>query len=502
MPRFSCLLSASSTIAILATGAVADLSAEDVWEDWKTYTTGFGYDVTGTEARSGDTLTVTGVTMRASAEAEEAFEVEIGQIVLQEQSDGSVTIDLPSVIPMQMSAGDESFGTTKISMDYRQEGGDIVASGTSDAINYTYAFDTISVETTGMEINGEAVPPESNSVNVSVNALQGTSQTTLDSLRRYVQALEAESVSYTFVASDEETSSTSRVSGQLQDVGFNGTGSMPLRDIDSSDMDAMLAAGFAADGTFTFGANALTLSVESPEGPVEGSVVSGDSTISVGMSQDGLKYDILQNAVQVDMTSAQFPAPVNFNIARSTFNFLLPVSPSDTMSDYAFGFAMEGFEASEAIWSMFDPQAQLPRDPATIALDLTGRASLLLDVFDPAAMAGMTPTDSPAKIESLNINSLKVSALGADLSGTGNFTFNNDTGLFPQPVGAVDLSLTGGNALIDKLIGAGLLPEDQAMGMRMMMGLLAVPGSAPDTLTSKIEINAQGHVMANGQRIQ
>ena len=48
----------------------------------------------------------------------------------------------------------------------------------------------------------------------------------------------------------------------------------------------------------------------------------------------------------------------------------------------------------------------------------------------------------------------------------------------------------------------GLLPEDQAMGARMMMGLLAVPGEAPDTLNSKIEINEQGHVLANGQRIQ
>ena len=67
---------------------------------------------------------------------------------------------------------------------------------------------------------------------------------------------------------------------------------------------------------------------------------------------------------------------------------------------------------------------------------------------------------------------------------------------------AVDLTLTGGNALIDKLIAAGLLPEEQAMGARMMMGLLAVPGQTPDTLNSRIEINAQGHVLANGQRIQ
>jgi hypothetical protein len=55
---------------------------------------------------------------------------------------------------------------------------------------------------------------------------------------------------------------------------------------------------------------------------------------------------------------------------------------------------------------------------------------------------------------------------------------------------------------LDKLVLMGLLPEEQAMGARMMMGLFAVPGGAEDTLTSKIEINDEGHVLANGQRIQ
>lgn len=72
----------------------------------------------------------------------------------------------------------------------------------------------------------------------------------------------------------------------------------------------------------------------------------------------------------------------------------------------------------------------------------------------------------------------------------------------PQPVGGIDLTLVGGNALIDKLVAVGLVPEQQAMGARMMLGLLAVPGDTPDTLNSKIEINEMGHILANGQRIQ
>jgi hypothetical protein len=47
----------------------------------------------------------------------------------------------------------------------------------------------------------------------------------------------------------------------------------------------------------------------------------------------------------------------------------------------------------------------------------------------------------------------------------------------------------------------GLLPEDQVMGARMMMGVFATP-VGDDMLTSTIEVNAEGHVIANGQRLQ
>ena len=75
-------------------------------------------------------------------------------------------------------------------------------------------------------------------------------------------------------------------------------------------------------------------------------------------------------------------------------------------------------------------------------------------------------------------------------------------GGMPKPTGAIDLKLVGGNGLLDKLVAMGFVPEAQAMQARLMLGLFAVPGEAPDTLTSRLEVNEQGHVLANGQRIQ
>ena len=49
----------------------------------------------------------------------------------------------------------------------------------------------------------------------------------------------------------------------------------------------------------------------------------------------------------------------------------------------------------------------------------------------------------------------------------------------------------------------GVLPEDQSMGAKMMMGMFGrtVEG-AEDTLTSQIEFKADGGIFANGQQIQ
>ncbi|KZY37515.1 hypothetical protein A3731_41755 [Roseovarius sp. HI0049] len=112
----------------------------------------------------------------------------------------------------------------------------------------------------------------------------------------------------------------------------------------------------------------------------------------------------------------------------------------------------------------------------------------------------------PGELNSLDLNSLTVSAAGAELTGDGSFTFDNsDMTTFegmPAPTGSVNLMLVGGNALLDKLVAMGFVPEEQAAGARMMMGLFAVPGDGEDTLTSTIEVKGDGQVLANGQRIR
>ena len=99
----------------------------------------------------------------------------------------------------------------------------------------------------------------------------------------------------------------------------------------------------------------------------------------------------------------------------------------------------------------------------------------------------------------------EVTAVGASLTGKGAFDVDTMALMMSQGMsgaeGALDLSLTGANGLMDKLVAMGLVPQDQVMGVRMMMGMFAVP-AGDDAFTSKIEVKKDGQILANGQRIK
>jgi len=155
---------------------------------------------------------------------------------------------------------------------------------------------------------------------------------------------------------------------------------------------------------------------------------------------------------------------------------------------------------------LFDPAAVLPRDPATIDVNLTGQTTVFQDFMNFAKMMELSNDDVPLELNALTVKNFLISAAGASLSGTGDFAFNNDDltsfdGM-PAPSGSAELQIAGANGLIDKLIQMGLIAESDAMGARMMMGMLAVPGDGDDTLKSKLEITEDGQILANGQRIK
>ncbi|CAM5313442.1 hypothetical protein FALB51S_00852 [Frigidibacter albus] len=128
---------------------------------------------------------------------------------------------------------------------------------------------------------------------------------------------------------------------------------------------------------------------------------------------------------------------------------------------------------------------------------------MLIDLLDPEQAA---TAEAPGELHALDLNELQLTFGGAELTGDGSFTFDNSDMVtfdgMPKPLGSVSLKLLGGNGLLDNLIAMGLVPEDQAMGVRMMAGLFANTGPGPDELNSTIEVREDGGLYANGQRLK
>lgn len=488
-----------------ASAALADLTAQDVWQDWRNYLGAFGYTVEGTETVEGDTLTITDMAM-TMAMPEDAGNITVTgpELSFVENGDGTVTMTMPEVMSVLMKVEVPEAEDVRAAFDYVSKGVTIVASGTPDAITQTYAGDELSMVLKELVAEGEAL--DIGSATITMTQLGGTSETTVGDLRNITQAITTGPVTWAMDFTDPETGGRFVINGGSAATAFEGAGSYPL-EIDFTDMAKLFGAGTGFEASFRHEGTRNDIAIDDDSQTVQIKTSSESGLFGVAMDAGRLLYDVSGNNVTFEMMGGDIPVPIELALVQSGFMFQMPVSKSDDEQDFAMRVNMGDFTVSDTLWGMIDPAGQLPRDPATILVDLTGKAKLFFDFFDPEQMASVDNGEAlPGELNQLSVNALTVRAAGAELTGGGAFTFDN-TNLeafdgMPAPDGAIDLQLSGANALIDKLVGMGLLPEEQAMGARMMMGLFAVPGEGEDNLTSRIEVKPDGQILANGQRLK
>ncbi len=484
--------------------ALADVNAQVVWADWKAYLEGFGYEVSSREATSGDTLTVSDLIMSIDLpEGEGAMSMSLGEMTFTNQSGGSVAVGIAESLPIAFKFNTEKDEPVEGVIDYNNTDLSIIVSGDPNNMTYTYSAATLDMIMKSVMVNGTTIPI--NAINVMLKDMAGTAQMKTGNLRDVTQTFTAASMSYNVDIPPIDGNSFKMV-GTLNGLSFDGTGAYPMGAADPQDLASMLKAGFAFKGGFAHEGGSTKLNFNEDGKVTEGESSTDSGSLAVTMDADQLHYTGKTKGLRSTMVGGDLPLPIELNSQESAFNVKMPVAPGDSAQDFEFGLLLGGFTTSEMLWGMIDPTQQLPRDPATLEIDLAGKAKLLLDMFNPKEAAKMEDGSAPGEIESIDIRTIRLNVAGADLTGNGAFTFDNSDmetipGM-PKPEGAVELKLVGGNGLLDKLVAMGLLPEDQAMGARMMMGLFAVPGEGEDTLNSKIEVNDQGHVLANGQRLR
>lgn len=462
-------LAGTSLVALLLGTAVqADVTPDQVWADWQASGKRWGQEITaaGTE-RQGEDLVVTGVRIRQDQNGTQ-IDGTLDRVVLADQGDGTVLVTMSERYPLTVTttppATDETPAPAPVTSDVvlTQEGLRMIASGEPSDVRYDFTADRVVTTLDNVtDAEGADVPM---SMMLTMRGVEGywEGQGEIDSVTR------SDDVEMTFKGSSPDTQSTFDYA--MKDVAITANG---------TPAGIPGTPGFVGQSNFAYATSTYRLDVTGPKTLLaEGE--SGVGTLNVDTSATSMSSDNEVQDVTLRLSGTQVPFPMDFRMAGMTGSGTAPVDQQAGPFDIRLD--LRDVTASDDTWARFDPQGALPRDPAQLSLSLKGDA-------------GEVPT--------ITLESLRLSVVGAELTGKGQMTPTPEA-VGPMAAmgrGRVDLTLRGGNALIDKLVQGRILPAQQEMAARMTMGAFgrAVPGEA-DTITSAIQFG--NGITVNGIPLQ
>ena len=482
---------------LAAPAALADVTAAEVWENWKANLSVYGAEGVsiGNEDIAGGTVTISDLVLTME-DPEANVTASIDSLVFTENGDGTVSVEMPESYPISIVNPDEG---TEVDLLLSQENMNMVVSGTPEAMNYDLTADTYELRVA--EIRGEE-EFEGDMV-MTAKGLSGSYQTDITDGMDTSFAFASSTIEVLVDAKEPGGEDYVVLSGQMADVVTDGTVQMP-EGADLNDPDTF-AGDFVFRSDTSFGQTGFIFDVDADGEAAKGSFQASSMAANANVAPEGLSYQTEMAGAALEVTAAAMPLPVRISLAELSNKFEMPTSATEEPAPFAYRLALLDLVVNDEIWAMGDPAGALPRDPASIVLDVSGMAKLFFDIMDPEQEAAMAQADMPGEIHSFAVNEILISAVGAEVTAAGEFTFDNtDLETFdglPRPMGELNVNITGANALLDTLVSMGLLPQEQATMGRMMMGMFTQP-AGDDALTSTVEINEEGHVLANGQRLK
>jgi hypothetical protein len=488
-----------SLFCLSAPMAFADVSADDVWQNWKAMMTASGgAQLTANEEHSGDTVSITNLRLELGGDGLEGMRMTgtIPELTFRERGDG--TVEIVTTQSYQFEIEVEDYDQSKTSFVLAVDQGAItqIASGTRDAISYDATTDLMQIAMQDFRVDGM---PQDGTFSVELEDLTVGYSTSEAAVQTITSLFNASALRF-LAKGTPETGGSFDISGGMQNLAgasngvlIDGSGQMSFAEL--------LASGFTSEAGMTYDAGNLSVFAEDPEaGTTRFLSTSQGGSLNFLVDRESMSYGASAKGVSMTGTMSTLPFPeLTASYDEALFRLLVPIAKSDTPKDFVFNTQLRGLTVTDMLWSMIDPGGSLPRDPATLIVNTRGQMQPLVDLTDEEAMASGMP---PAQIHALDIEELKLSVAGAELNGSGALTFDNSQppmlgGVAPMPLGKVNLSLSGANGLLGKLQALGLVPPNAVMGFGMMSAMLARPGAGPDTLVSEIEFKPEG-IFANG----
>lgn len=497
------------TTAIVAallcgTTASADVTAQQVWDMWKAQTElyGDGFSI-GSEEMAGDTLTVSDIVITYE-DMEASLRADLGTVTLTENGDGTVTVLMEEEYPVVFVATPRFGDPTTVNLIVRQEGMVLVASGTPEDMAFEITANSYGISVDSLEGQG------ADEVDIQEAAFSFT-----DIAGQYgIRDGDPQNIEYqlAFGSTDLGLQMTQvegdgfvEVSASISDLKAFATLALPA-DMDLESPESAFADGLAFDGGYSFGSANYSFDFSDEFDEASGSMQVAGGQLAINGDIDGFGYIGKSTGIAVSLfIPSEFPFPIEASLAEYGFDIMLPLTQSDEPRDARFAFNLTELAVNDGIWNLFDPGMILPRDPATIALDLSAKVTPYFDFLDPDQQQAMMMADMPAALNSVALTDFVIAIAGAEITGEGAFDFdNNDLDSFdgfPRPEGAATFAINGVNGLVDKLVQMGLIPAEEVMMPRMMMGMFTTP-VGDDMMSATIEVNSEGHVLANGQRLR
>ena len=504
------LTSSAFALAAMTMPAFADVTAEQVWQAWVDYYQATGYTVTeGSRDLAGETLTLRDVVFSFNEPQSGHLTFTVPQIALHNTGDGKVrtvyadTLSGTYVGPEATEPDAADAADEQIEADFsaRLPDNEIVTSGTVEAMTHEFTYPTLVINLDRLKSGDtEMTKP----MEISLENNTGTMETVAGDLKKYAYAVKSEKLGFKgdFQAdADESLTFDGSVAGLEASGNFASKTGMFGND---ADMNAALKEGLDLQGTLKAGAAVTNFTSRMADETGAAQQMSGKSDakgfeLSFAMSQDGLVYQGGSDAMTAELQVPQFPFPLSYGIESGTFDLQIPVMKSDEAQPFKIAYALTNLTLSDDIWNLFDAQKILPRDPASLELDVTGKADVHADLLDEAAQEAM---ESPFMPSQVSLNRLALNLLGAKAEATGELSAPED-GDITTPVGTIKARYENLNGLLDNLGKTGFIPADQLTGLRMMLAMFAkVDANDPNVQTTDIEFKEGGAIFANGQQIQ
>ena len=489
------------TCAGIASPALADLTAAEVWQKLESSLETYGRDVTSVQTPNADGLSVRDLEMTLPLDQGAAtVTVSVPHIVLTEADADTVSISIPETMQMTV-AGTSSFGAQQIAvfdMDYSDLGIDV--NGSLDDLTMDLIAPSLRAVMTKLTIDGEVAPDAQADIllsDLSGSATIGTATSTVINKDLTIARMES---NVTIPASIANSGFS--IESDIENLGIDVSLNLPTG-FNAEDASPLSAPGVELTSEMSFARGNTQYEVTQNGTTVSGALENENGSYTVEIADQTMTYGVSLENVQSAMSRPGMRQPVASSTQETAFRVTAPIALSDAPKDIGFALNLKELTFSEEFWAAVDPNAELPRDPANIDMSIAGKMTPQ-DLV--SVQGGPSPFALLRNMNALDIEQFSIDAVGALVTAVGGFTFDkSDVATFngiPKPLGEATFTIKGANGLLDNLVALGIMGGQDVAGARLMMSMFTVPGDGPDTLTSTIRVNEQGHVLANGMRIQ